>query len=154
MWLLLLEHKILFLAKWTVRIILIFMNMLFNPIDQFLVTGWCRFFTNYSVAILIIMIIGYVVFRLVTAHTNFNKLEMLISSLRNIAADAISSTQGYNAYLIFLFLIILAGNMLVMIPYTLTITSFAFMTFSLSLTSFLGLNIVALTLHRSKIVDL
>ena len=130
------------------------MNMLFNPIDQFLVTGWCRFFTNYSIAILIIMIIGYVVFRLVMAHTNFNKLEMLISSLRNIAADAISSTQGYTAYLIFLFLIILAGNMLGMIPYTLTITSFAFMTFSLSLTSFLGLNIVALTLHRSKIVDL
>lgn len=130
------------------------MSMLFNPIDQFLVTGWCRFFTNYSVAILIIMITGYVVFRLVTAQTNFNKLEILIASLRNIAADAISSTQGYTAYLIFLFLIILAGNMLGMIPYTLTITSFAFMTFSLSLTSFLGLNIVALTLHRSKIVDL
>ena len=88
------------------------------------------------------------------SHASFNKLEMLISSLRSIAADAISSTQGYTTYLIFLFLIILAGNMLGMIPYTLTITSFAFMTFSLSLTSFLGLNIVALTLHRSKIVDL
>jgi len=44
--------------------------------------------------------------------------------------------------------------MLGMIPYTVTITSFALTTFCLSLTSFIGLNLVALTIHGSKLVDL
>jgi len=79
---------------------------------------------------------------------------MLSSSLRSIASGAIISTQGYTSYLIVLFIVILASNMLGMIPYTLTVTSFFLTTITLSFTSFLGLNLVALTLHRSKLVDL
>jgi F-type H+-transporting ATPase subunit a len=74
--------------------------------------------------------------------------------LRSIASDAIITTQGYTSYLAFLFLLILSANMLGMIPYTLTVTSFALTTFCLSLTSFIGLNLVALTLHNAKLVDL
>jgi len=78
----------------------------------------------------------------------------LLTSLRSIASDAIFQIQGYTSYLTFLFLLILGCNMFGMIPYTLTLTSFALTTFCLSLTSFLGLNLVALTLHNSKLVDL
>lgn len=125
-----------------------------NPIDQFLVTGVCRGFTNYMVAIgMVFSIVGFGLY-FMNYHMNFNKLELLSATLRNVASDAILSTQGYTAYLIFLFLIILAGNVLGMIPYTVTVTSFALMTFSLSFMSFLGVNLVALTLHRSKLVDL
>lgn len=84
----------------------------------------------------------------------FNKIESIIISMRGISSDAIVNTQGYTSYLIILFIIILSSNMLGMIPYTLTITSFALTTFSLSLMSFLGLNLIALSLHRSKLVDL
>jgi F-type H+-transporting ATPase subunit a len=84
----------------------------------------------------------------------FNKIESIIVSLRGMASDAIVNTQGYTSYLIILFIIILSSNMLGMIPYTLTITSFALTTFSLSLMSFLGLNLIALSLHRSKLADL
>jgi len=128
--------------------------MLFNPIDQFLVLGDCPWFTNYIIAISIIVTISSIFWYFVVYSTSFNKVEILISSLRSVASDAIISTQGYTSYLIFLFLVILTSNILGMIPYTLTVTSFALATFTLSLTSFLGLNMVALTLHRSKLVDL
>lgn len=125
-----------------------------NPIDQFLVLGPCPDFTNYMLAISIILGIILYGFYFASYHNGLNKLEMLSSSLRSIASDAIISTQGYTSYLIVLFIVILASNMLGMIPYTLTVTSFFLTTITLSFTSFLGLNLVALTLHRSKLVDL
>lgn len=128
--------------------------MMFNPIDQFLVLGNCPGFTNFIIAISIIISILSSILYYISYNTGLNKVESTISSLRNVASDAIISTQGYTSYLIFLFLVILASNMLGMIPYTLTVTSFALTTFTLSFTSFLGLNLVALTLHRSKLVDL
>lgn len=127
---------------------------MFNPIDQFLVLGNCPGFTNFIIAISIIISILSSILYYISYNTGLNKVESTISSLRNVASDAIISTQGYTSYLIFLFLVILASNMLGMIPYTLTVTSFALTTFTLSFTSFLGLNLVALTLHRSKLVDL
>lgn len=128
--------------------------MLHNPIDQFLVLGFSSVFTNYVLAIFIILMTLFTAFYFLVYNTNLSKVEALNSSLHSIASDAITSTQGYTSYLAFLFLVILASNMLGMIPYTLTVTSFALTTFTLSFTSFLGLNLVALTMHRSKLVDL
>lgn len=130
------------------------MLFLFNPIDQFLVLGVCIGFTNLIIAITLIILFLWDILYFIIYSTNLNKVEALSSSLRNIASDAIISTQGYTSYLIFLFLVILSSNMLGMIPYTLTVTSFALTTFTLSFASFLGLNLVALALHRSKLVDL
>lgn len=87
-------------------------------------------------------------------HNTFNTLDDFLSSVRSISSDAIMAVQGYTAFLVVLFLTVLVCNMFGMIPYTLTVTSFALMTFTLSFTSFVGLNLVALTLHRSKLVDL
>jgi len=77
-----------------------------------------------------------------------------LSGLRSAVSDVILSVQGYTSYMAFLFLLILSYNLIGMIPYTLTITSFASTTICLSLTAFLGLNLIALTLHSSKLVDL
>src|ERR1700739_2916228 len=99
------------------------LTMLHNPIDQFLVLGFSGSFTNYILAIAIIMITLCSAFYFLVYSTNLNKVGSLSSSLRNIASDAISSTQGYTSYLIFLFLVILSSNMLGMITYTLTVTS-------------------------------
>lgn len=130
------------------------MNMLFNPIDQFLVLGSCSYYTNYMVAVTVVMAVLLSSLYIVTYHNSLGKLDSLISSLRVISSDAIISTQGYTSYLAFLFLVILCANFFGLIPYTLTVTSFALTTFSLSLASFIGLNLVALTLHNTKLVDL
>jgi ATP synthase subunit 6 len=106
------------------------------------------------VAVTIVMIILLVFLYVIAYQNSLGKLDSLISSLRSIASDAIISTQGYTSYLAFLFLVILSANMLGMIPYTVTVTSFALTTFCLSLTSFIGLNLVALALHSTKLVDL
>jgi len=130
------------------------MTMIYNPIDQFLVLGSCSYYTNYMVAVVIVMAVLLTSLYLTTYHNSVGKLDSLVTSLRSIASDAIITTQGYTSYLAFLFLVILSANMLGMIPYTLTVTSFALTTFCLSLTSFVGLNLVALTLHNAKLVDL
>jgi len=104
-------------------------------------------------AIGIVSTVFFLTFNLVSYYRIFSVSDIALS-LRTISADAVGSIQGYTAYLIFLFLAILICNMLGMVPYTLTITSFSLTTFSLSFTSFLGLNIVALVLHNSKLVDL
>lgn len=130
------------------------MNLLFNPIDQFLVLGSCSYYTNYMVAIFIVISILLISLYIISYHNSIGKLDSLILNLRSIASDAIIVTQGYTSYLTFLFLVILSANMFGMIPYTLTVTSFALTTFCLSLASFIGLNIVALTLHNTKLVDL
>jgi ATP synthase subunit 6 len=127
---------------------------LFNPIDQFLVLGKCTNFTNYIFAIAFVVGVFLYSVYFLSNYVPLSRVEAVSSSLRSVSSDAIISTQGYTAYLIVLFLVILTSNMLGMIPYTLTVTSFALTTFTLSLTSFLGLNLVALTLHRSKLVDL
>jgi ATP synthase subunit 6 len=90
----------------------------------------------------------------VTYSQKFGKLDIVSEQLRSISSDAINLTQGYTSYLSYLFIFILGCNMLGMIPYTLTITSFALTTFCLSLMSFIGLNLVALTMHGVKLADL
>jgi hypothetical protein len=119
-----------------------------------LVIGACSGFTIFIIAMFLVTIFLILNLRYGFNTSIFNKIESIIVSLRGMASDAIVNTQGYTSYLIILFIIILSSNMLGMIPYTLTITSFALTTFSLSLMSFLGLNLIALSLHRSKLVDL
>lgn len=130
------------------------MTLLNNPIDQFLVLYYCPYSTNYMFTTFLSVTAILFIFWLLTYHGVFGKLEGTLTSLRGLASDAIISLQGYTSYLIFLCVLILGFNLFGMVPYTLTLTSFASTTFCLSLTSFVGLNLVALTLHNTKLVDL
>ena len=51
-------------------------------------------------------------------------------------------------FIFFLFSFLIISNLLGMIPYSFTITSHIFMTFSLALMLFIGINIIALKIHR------
>ena len=130
------------------------MLFIINPIDQFLVIGPCSHNTNYMLA----TFLGILIFGFLSWVQNYsvilNKITGILSGLRSAVSDVILSVQGYTSYMAFLFLLILSYNLIGMIPYTLTITSFASTTICLSLTAFLGLNLIALTLHSSKLVDL
>lgn len=129
------------------------MILLTNPIDQFLIVGFWSFLTNFNWALLVIGSAIIFLIQLVN-HLGINKLNEIISGLRTITADAVYNIQGYFGYLSILFLIILMFNMTGMIPYTITVTSFSLVTLCLSITAFIGLNIVALVMHNSKIVDI
>jgi F-type H+-transporting ATPase subunit a len=59
-----------------------------------------------------------------------------------------SPVKGYDQVYSYVFITILFGNLLGMIPYALTITSFSALTFFLSFTMFIGLNIIALSVHH------
>jgi len=106
------------------------------------------------IAVMVTVTLLLVVLYFITYSQKLGKLDLFSEQLRNISSDAISSTQGYTSYLSYLFIFILGCNMLGMIPYTLTITSFALTTFCLSLMSFIGLNVVALAIHGVKLADL
>ena len=106
----------------------------------------------FAVIITTTVLLGGLYF--VAYSQKLGKIDSIADQLRSISSDAIISTQGYTSYLSFLFIFILGCNMLGMIPYTLTITSFALTTFCLSLMSFIGLNLVALAMHGVKLADL
>lgn len=50
-------------------------------------------------------------------------------------------------FIFFLFSFLLISNLIGLIPYSFTITSHIFMTFSLALTLFIGINIIAIRIH-------
>jgi ATP synthase subunit 6 len=51
-------------------------------------------------------------------------------------------------FIFFLFSFLIISNLIGMIPYSFTITSHIFVTFSLALTLFIGINIIALKIHK------
>jgi ATP synthase subunit 6 len=54
----------------------------------------------------------------------------------------------YFPFIFFLFSFLVLSNLIGMIPYSFTITSHIFVTFSLALTLFIGINIIAIKLHK------
>jgi len=59
-------------------------------------------------------------------------------------------TQGtkFFPFIFFLFSFLLISNLIGMIPYSFTVTSHVFVTFGLALTLFLGINIIAFSIHK------
>lgn len=130
-----------------------------NPIDQFLILpialAWGRAITNFTVTKLVVFaIIAW------TITWGYQKMAfhyaraVVIPGLKTLSTGGISPIRGYDQIYVFLFLFILFSNLLGMVPYTMTITSFAMLTFFLSFTVFIGINIIALTVFNTKIVTL
>jgi ATP synthase subunit 6 len=51
-------------------------------------------------------------------------------------------------FIFFLFSFLVLSNLIGMVPYSFTITSHLFVTFSLALTLFIGINIIAIKIHK------
>jgi len=56
----------------------------------------------------------------------------------------------YFPFIFFLFLFLTMSNLIGMVPYSFTITSHIFVTFSLALTLFIGINIIAIKQHKLR----
>jgi F-type H+-transporting ATPase subunit a len=63
---------------------------------------------------------------------------------KNIGPESLQ----YFPFIFFLFLFLTVSNLIGLIPYSFTITSHIFMTFSLALTLFIGINIIAIKKHK------
>ena len=130
-----------------------------NPIDQFLILpialAWGRAITNFTVTKLVVFaVIAWVITWGYQKMAFHYARAVVIPALKTLSTGGVAPIRGYDQIYVFLFLFILFSNLLGMVPYTMTITSFAMLTFFLSFTVFIGINIIALTVFNTKIVTL
>jgi F-type H+-transporting ATPase subunit a len=77
---------------------------------------------------------------------------VLLQILKGIVKDNIfSKKKNCTVYLLITYLFILIANLLGMIPFSITITSFVIISFFFSLTMFIGLNIIGTFYNKSGI---
>jgi len=82
-------------------------------------------------------------------------LETLYEVIAQLLFDNIS-TKGeiYFPFIITIFLFIMFSNLIGLVPYSFTITSHIIITFTLSLTIFIGVNIISISIYRLKMLSL
>jgi len=136
--------------------------MLFvSPLEQFeivpllfLFLGNKFVFTNSSYFLLITVVVVLTLFILCNLNSTLipNKwqslTEMIFEFVQNIVFEALGNKGSKFFPLLFTtFVFVFGCNTLGMIPYTFTVTSHIIFTFSLGMTTFIGLNIIGLRQH-------
>jgi ATP synthase subunit 6 len=139
------------------------MNFVSNPLEQFDVVSYIPLqilglkdisFTNSSLYLVIASAIVFFIFSVTLKQIMFvpNRWQTMLEKLYEFVYDLISQNIGpegdkYFPFLFFLFVFLLACNVLGMIPYSFTVTSHIILTFFLSLSIFLGVTFLGLSLH-------
>jgi F-type H+-transporting ATPase subunit a len=137
---------------------------IFSPLEQFaLVTlvpvnlfGYNVSITNATLFLVLSFFVSYSMFRFATynATVSPNNWQYVAESLYNFVNDKLvgdliqhERSREYFPFVFVLFIFILTSNELGMIPYTFTVTSHLFMTFTLGMIVFVAVNIVAFSTH-------
>lgn len=82
-------------------------------------------------------------------------IETLYDMILNLIFDNINNKgEIYFPFIVIIFLFILFSNLIGLIPYSFTITSHIIITFCLSLTIFVSVNIICIKLHRFEMLSL
>ncbi len=83
-------------------------------------------------------------------------LEFIYVGVMNIVKDNVAAEDAEKFFpIVFsLFLFLVSSNLIGIIPYSYTITSHLIVTFSLSLSFFIGINIICILKHKTKIFNL
>ena len=127
----------------------------FNPIDQFLIFGPCVYDTNIILYNRYIIIPGIVLSLLLcSSYRYLSMFSNFYTTLHTITSSAIWSTQGYTSFLVYLLINVFILNLIGMIPFTLALTSFTFVTLYFSYIAFIGLNTISLSLHNERFVNI
>jgi F-type H+-transporting ATPase subunit a len=129
-------------------------QFLIHPIAKIELWGWDISFTNSSLFMVLATLCSIVFFLLTTRQQNLvpGRLqfigEIIYQFIDNMIDDNIGQ-QGkrYFPYILSLFIFILFGNFLGMIPYGFTFTSHIIVTFSLALLVFISVTIVGFIQH-------
>ena len=134
---------------------------MFSPLEQFEILPIFKIpflFTNAS----LILIIGlsflyiYTCIKFKFIPTRFQQIfEMIFNITIELTYSSIGKTGKYFISIIFvIFFFILLCNLIGMIPYSFTITSHLIVTFTLSLTIYLGFNIIGIKKHKLNFLNL
>ena len=135
--------------------------MLFNPLEQFDITILTYLtFTNLSlnnIAVSSIINLIFLCAFLCYAQPSlkFNNLSLILFFFLNFIYSLFKDSinlKKYSSLILFfyLFLFIFISNLLGMVPYSITITSHLILTLYLSLSFFIGNNIIGIFFHQEK----
>jgi ATP synthase subunit 6 len=140
--------------------------MLYSPLDQFkiaplisiVVAGVDLSFTNFLLAsLLALFILQSYVFFIKDAKTNSffaipsgwqNLIEKIYALVTQLLTDIISTKgEKYFPFLSVVFMLILTNNLIGLVPYSFTTTSYLTLTFFMSFSIFIGMNIIGFQKH-------
>lgn len=148
------------------------MLLLYTPLEQFQILTFVSFnlfyldlsFTNITLITLILFILLSLTIFLFSAYDKTfyiipNNWQIIIESFYEIIAQLLFDNinkkgEIYFPFIINIFLFVMFSNLIGLIPYSFTITSHLIVTFTLSLTIFIGVNIISISIYKFKMLSL
>ncbi|HYH40306.1 MAG TPA: F0F1 ATP synthase subunit A [Azospirillum sp.] len=125
-----------------------------NPIVQLVIAGYDVSFSNSALFMVVaaLLVYGLLTFGMKARALVPGRLQSLAEMFYEFVAGMVRENAGHDAkpyfpFVFTLFMFILFGNMLGMIPYTFTFTSHIIVTFALALTVFVFVTVLALMKH-------
>ena len=147
--------------------------MLYSPLDQFKIAPFFSFtFANFDlsitnfllVSLLTIFVLKIFVFFLKEPKTNSffivpsgwqHLIEKLHALVTQLLSDIITTgSEKYFPFVSVLFLFILSNNLIGLVPYSFTVTSHITLTFFLSFSIFVAMNIIGFQRHGMELFSL
>jgi ATP synthase subunit 6 len=145
-----------------------------SPLEQFRVLplislnfgGLDVSFTNETLILVLVFFISIVFFSSVVKQEDKSFfiipsrwqsiIEIIYSLVLGLVADNINSKKGqlFFPLVLFLFMLVLSLNLIGLVPYSFTITSHIVVTFFLSMSIFIGLNIICVRTHGMQFFSL
>jgi len=128
-----------------------------DPISNIELGGYNISFTNSSLSMLLTVLV-ITLFLTLTVNTKSiipTRMQLISESMYNFIAQLLSDTVGDNGkkyfpFVFSLFMFVLIGNMVGMIPYQFTFTSHIIVTFALAAVVFIGVTILGFINHGIK----
>ena len=133
-----------------------------SPLEQFEITPYVHLkagnvdlaFTNSSLAMLI-TVLAIIIFLTATVNTRSiipSRMQLMSEMSYNFIAQLINDTIGdqgkkYFPFIFAIFMFVLIGNMVGMIPYSFTFTSHIIVTFALAAFIFIGVTVLGFIKH-------
>ena len=133
-----------------------------SPLEQFEITPYAHFetgignlaFTNSSLA-MIITVFSITLFLTLTVNTRSiipSRIQLISEMSYNFIAQLLNDTVGnqgqkYFPFVFAIFMFVLIGNMIGMIPYSFTFTSHIIVTFALAAIVFIGVTVLGFAKH-------
>ena len=133
-----------------------------SPLEQFEITPFIHFktgsadlaFTNSSLA-MVITVVAITLFLTLTVNTRSiipSRMQLMSEMSYNFIAQLLNDTIGnqgrkYFPFIFSIFMFVLIGNMVGMIPYSFTFTSHIIVTFALAAVVFIGVTVLGFIKH-------
>ena len=147
--------------------------MIYSPLDQFkiaplfsfVVTGIDLSVTNYLlVSLLTLYVIKTLIFFIKETKSNSffiipngwqNLIEKLYGLVMQLLSDIITSgSEKYFPFMAVIFIFILSNNLIGLVPYSFTVTSHITLTFMMSFSIFVAMNIIGFQKHGVELFSL